>query len=122
VACEHLTRQHLQGFGLSPYHAIALSKPCPVQGTSGSSNLYAIAHLRQSARAYLGRPRLRVATRIAVKGFIEQLMALQDNVVPLPFGAGYRGDPAVKKLLQSRSETDPFKLRAAELKGGLSCV
>lgn len=115
---QQLTRQHLRGFGLSTYQAIALSKICPIQGKSGTANLYAISDILQSARVYVQKSRIQASTRAALGYLIQQLVQLTNNVVCLPFGSSRSNvTSTIKVLMSAKSETHQFKLRAAALKG-----
>ncbi len=118
MVSQCVTRQHLKGLGLSAYQARIISMPCPVQGKAQGHNLYAIADIRQAARDYSRKLRIRVSTRLALEGLIQKLSGLTDKVVFLPFGARPSAiEQLTKELIQSKDNTHPYKLRAAALKG-----
>lgn len=114
----HLTRQHLRGFGLTMYQARVISTPCPIQGKTQGLNLYRMSDILQAGHDYIRKPRIRATTRRAVERLIQELSALTDNVVNIPFGANPNVvAPVVKELMKSKTATQSLKLRAAALKG-----
>ena len=113
----NVTRYHLIGFGATQYLAKKLTRSLSIQGKSGRSNLYRASDVLESASEYESRSRIHNATKISLRGLIQELKAVSDNVVRVPFGAPETASSSfVKQLLKPR-KTTIYKLESAAIKG-----
>ncbi|MGF1602026.1 MAG: hypothetical protein ACFCU8_08380 [Thermosynechococcaceae cyanobacterium] len=113
----NITRHHLIGFGATQYLAKKLTHSLSVQGKSQRSNLYKASDVLRTASAYHSKSRIHHATKTSLSRLIQQLKAVSENVVRVPFGAPETdASPFIKQLLKPR-KTNIYKLESAALKG-----
>lgn len=112
----YLTRKHLQTLGLSPYQSRLVTLDCEICGKQGNANLYALPNIFLSTKSYLQKKRIRQTTKVILEELLQAINILQGNVLAVPFNNNRHPHQAsVIYLINNKSETAKFRLRAMEL-------
>lgn len=103
-----ITRKQLQAYGLSKYHAQAITKTLNPIAKRGGASLYILSEVITSIHIYLERPQIRKSTREEMTRLFNALQERLGNLVQVPFGetSDLNSRKLITKLLKAMADTD----------------
>ena len=85
---QNTTRKQLQGYGLSQYLAIAVTKNIKPVKKDKNTNYYTLPEVIASIKVYLERKKIKQETCSQLKNLLNILEESQDNLIYVPFVKG----------------------------------
>jgi hypothetical protein len=116
-----VTRQQLQGYGATRYHAITLTKNLTPVLRKSRTYVYSLSDVVEVIRDYLQRSRIKPKTCQTLNIILQVLLERLGNVIEIPFSCGTNSEinALAKSLSQAMSNTDvalaELKATAAEI-------
>jgi hypothetical protein len=117
------TRRQLQGYGVSRYYAIALTKNLTPIARQSNAYVYTLSDVIKSLRDHLERSRIKAKTRQTLEQILQVFLERLGNVLEVPFGRANASEVSklAMRLSQAISKTDvtlaALKATAATMKG-----